>query len=107
MVILTVVALAFYNPTMDDFKIFVATQSERILDIEMGDSQLGRALSGFAARLAGQNIDRITDRRNYVVFSTYSINLGGTNGEWRFVGIGGQFVETRRPGALQAPAPQR
>lgn len=104
-IILAVIALIWYNPEMEDFKVFVEERSELILQQEVGEGALGRILSGAGARLAGAYVDRITERHNYLVFSTYEIDLDGAEADedvWRFVGIGGRFLELERPAALQA-----
>jgi hypothetical protein len=105
--LLAAIALAFFNPSMDDFSLFVRAQSEQILIDETGDTSLGRALSAFGSRLAGDYVHRVTERRNYFVFSTYTIDLDGperTGNEWRFLGIGGRFIELDRPEVLREGA---
>lgn len=102
MLLLAVVlgALVVTNPGMDAFSDFVAEQSERILQRETGDSPLGRALAGAGAGLAGAYVERVTERRTYLLFSTYTIDLDGTSStshEWRFLGIAGRFVELDNP----------
>jgi hypothetical protein len=71
---------------------------------EAGDSALGRALSGAGANLAGDYVDRITDRKNYFVFSTYTIDLDGPDevgNEWEFLGIADQFIQTEQPESME------
>lgn len=88
------------NPGMEAFSTFAADQSERILREETGDSPLGRALAGAGAGLAGSYVERVTERRSYLLFSTYTINLADTADEthaWRFLGIAGRFVELDNP----------
>ncbi len=103
-VILAVIALAFFNPEMDDFRTFVRAQAEGMIQREAGDTALGRALSGAGGSLAGQYVDRITERRNYFVFSTYTIDLDGEESdveEWKFLGLAGRFVELERPDSME------
>lgn len=103
-VLLALIALYFYNPTMEDFKLFVQSQSEEILLSETGDTELGRILSDAGSRLAGRYIDRITERTEYFIFSTYTIDLDGADQdeeEWRFLGIGAHFAELQRPKSLR------
>lgn len=103
-VILALIALAIFNPGMDDFKVFVQQQSEVLIQQESGGGTIGDILAGVGGRVAGQHVERITDRRNYVIFSTYTIDLDGDDregDEWRFVGIAGQFFESSRPESLQ------
>ena len=98
--ILALIALAFFNPTMDDFRLFARQQSEQLIRSQAGDGVLGEAIGTIGGRLAGDNIDRITERRSFVIFSTYTIDFDGpdrTENEWRFIGIAGMFFETHRP----------
>lgn len=105
--LLAVIALAFFNPGMDDFALFIETNAESLILEETGDTMLGRALSGAGGNLAGQYVRRITDRRNYFVFSTYTIDLDGSESdeeEWRFLGMAGRFVELERPQTVRESA---
>ena len=102
--VLIAILLAVFNPDMENFMAFVREQSEVIIRQQAGDSALGRALSGAGASLAGDYVDRITERTNYFVFSTYTIDLDGPDeegGEWEFVGIADQFIETERPESME------
>jgi hypothetical protein len=104
MALFAIVLLFIFNPEMGDFKVFVGEESERILLTRAGDSELGRILSDVGSSLAGDYVDRITEREDYFLFSTYRIDLDGpdeTENEWRFLGIGGQFIEMQRPVALE------
>lgn len=103
--ILAVIALAFFNPGMDEFRTFIRTQAEGMIQQETGDTAVGRALSGLGGSLAGQYVDRVTDRNNYVVFSTYTIDLDGPESEdedRRFLGIAGRFFELDRPASVES-----
>lgn len=108
--VLGVIALTIFNPGMDQFRLFIADQAETVILEETGDNLLGRALSGAGGSLAGQYIDRITVRDNFILFSTYTIDLDGREeGEehWSFLGIAGQFLELERPASVEeAPAAQ-
>ena len=95
-----VIALAIFNPGMDQFRTFIRQRTEVAIQEETGGSMLGRALSGAGASLAGEYVDRVTERENYYLFSTYTIDLDGSAGEqnaWTFLGIAGQFVAVERP----------
>ena len=106
-ILLTLLAVAFliiFNPDMEEFQDFVEAHSERIVQAELGDSAVARALSGAAGGLASRYIDRITERDNYFVFSIYTVDLDGADAdaeEWRFLGVAGQFFETERPASLE------
>ena len=99
--IILLIGLAWFNPSMDAFKGFVELRSERILQEEAGDSVLGRALAGAGGALAGAYVDRITERNNYVFFSTYTIDFDDEEDgdEWRFLGIAARFIELQAPEA--------
>ena len=96
--------LFFFNPDMEDFKAFVSTRSEALLGERMGSGALGEALSAAGSRLAGRYVDRVTERNDYLVFSTYTVDLDGADSaeeDWRFLGVAGQFIETQRPASLE------
>lgn len=102
--LLGVIALAIFNPGMDTFRVFIGERAEQIIVDETGDSSLGRALSEAGGSLAGQYVDRITERDNYIIFSTYTIDLDGRDSDeeqWSFLGIAGQFLELERPDAIE------
>ncbi len=102
--IVVLAALAVTNPSRADFRAFAEAHSERLLRQETGDSALGRALAGAGASLASAYIEEMAERQSYVFFSTFTLDLDGperAGNEWRFLGIGGQFVEWERPEALR------
>jgi len=102
LVVVAAVALAVTNPSMDDFSTFISEYSEDVIEREVGDSAVGRAIARFGSSLAGDLIERATERNNYVVLSTYAIGDNDESGDpWTFVGIGGQFLELNRPEDLQ------
>ncbi|GAB5520106.1 MAG: hypothetical protein RhofKO_23570 [Rhodothermales bacterium] len=92
--------LLFSNPSMSDFTTFVEDElSERILG-EVGDSAGGRLLAGIGSGLVGAVADDATERTNFLVGSLYTIDLDGSDepgNRWRFLGIGGQFIELENP----------
>ena len=100
LLIVLAVLLAIFNPDMAEFKTFVRDRAELLLQRETGESALGRALSGAGASFVGEYVDRVTERTNYFVFSTYTIDLDGPDEEgeeWKFLGIATQFIELNRP----------
>lgn len=108
--ILAVLALLWLNPSMDDFQTFVELKSEELLLGETGDNALGRALSSLGGSLAGSYVDRITERTNYFVFSTYTIDLDGAEAqgeEWEFIGIGGRFLQLDAPESVEERQAER
>jgi hypothetical protein len=99
--------LALFNPGQDDF---VAHVQERARDVvsENARAAAGGLLSGVAGALAGEVAGAIAggsvERNNYFLFSSYALDLNGRQnegGEWRFLGIGGQFFELERPEMLE------
>ena len=107
LVVVGAVVLAALNPGMNDFEGFAQEQSERLIRRETGDSELGKLLSGVGSRLAGSYIDRITERQNYVLFSTYTVDLDGPERdeeEWRFLGIADRFVVLEQPASMREGA---
>lgn len=101
---LVFVVLAVTNPNSEDFSDFVERRARHVVLEETGDTALGRVLSGAGGGLAAVLSERVTTRRNYVVFSTYTIDLDGEDEEgeeWTFVGIVGRFVEVEQPASFR------
>lgn len=110
LIIAAAIGLAVTNPDMNDFKAFAQEHSERLIRSETGDSELGKIFSDIGSRLAGSYIDRVTTRQNYVVYSTYTVDLDGperSGEEWRFIGIADHFLELERPASMREEAPAR
>lgn len=97
---------------MDKFRGFVEDRSEELLSDQFGDSALGRAASRFGSSLARDLAPRITERKNYGLFSIYTLGDSGNvsvgdgnesvessnqKDPWRFLGIGGQFIQLSGP----------
>lgn len=103
--VLVAIALSIFNPGMDDFRRFIADRAQELILHEAGDSALGRALSGAGGSLAGRYVDRITHRENFILFSTYTVDLDGPESDeehWTFLGLVGQFMELERPPSLDS-----
>lgn len=90
--------LAFSNPTMEDFKTFTHNQSRDYLEDELGDNAIGRALAQAGSSLAGDYIDQIADRKNYIFFSRFTIGdtseAAESEDSWSYLGIAGRFIRT-------------
>ncbi len=88
--------LAFSNPSMEDFKAFTHAQSRDYLEHELGDNAVGRALAQAGSSLAGDYVDQISDRKNYVFFSRFTVGDDVDRDEdddaWSYLGIGGRFI---------------
>ncbi len=98
------VALAFTNPGPDDFQRFAEEQLEEKIIAELGDEPLGRALAGAGSRFVGPLIREATERENLILFSRYTLNLGGSESSgqrWVFIGAGTYFIEWQRPEGLR------
>lgn len=105
--LLIAASLALFNPNMEAFRTFAAERAESLLLEETGDSMLGRLLSGAGGDLTAAYVERITERNDYLFFSTYTIDLDGRESDqnhWRFLGIAGQFLELERPAAVDTSA---
>lgn len=101
---IALVILAVLNPGMDEFEVFAAQQSELMIEQEVGESALGRVLSGAAGSVVEAYINRIAERDNFLLFSVYTIDLDGPEAgeeEWRFIGIAGRFFVMEKPESLR------
>ncbi len=100
LLILCAGGLVYTNPTIDDFSVFTKSQSQDYLEGELGDNVVGRALAQAGSSIAGEYIDQLVDRKNYVLFSVFDL---GENREaadededdssWSYLGIGGKFIK--------------
>lgn len=84
--------LAVTNPDMDAFRTFVRTQAADRIERELGEGALADLLGGAGSELLGENISRFTERRSYLVCSTFAVDLdqdGTSNG--RVLGVAGHF----------------
>ena len=93
--------LYLYNPDVDDFRRHVQAQAEQRLQRELGDSAWGSLLSGVGSDVAGSLVEHVSEQQDYLIFSTYVIDLDGDHAddaEWRYLGIAGQFIQLESPG---------
>jgi hypothetical protein len=105
LVCIGIVVLAVMNPQPDDFQQFVEEQLEARLQTEVrkragSDSAMGGLIAGTGASITSRYVDRATNRDNYVVASTYTVDLDGANAselEWKFLGVAGRFVPLETP----------
>ena len=99
--------LALFNPSPDDFTTYVRERAEDVVGEnarEAGGDLFGSLAGGLAGEVAGAIAGGAVERKNYLLFSTYTLDLDGMRhegGEWRFLGIGGQFIELERPATLE------
>lgn len=97
--------LALFNPDERDFAAFIGEQAQTMVtDTARASSGalFGAAAGSVVGALTQALANNAFERKSYVIFSTYSLDLNGElNGEeWTFIGIGSQFFETSRPEML-------
>ena len=106
-VLIVLGTLALFNPSPDDFTAFVQERAQDVVT-EHGRAAGGALFGSVAGALAGEVAGALAggsmERHNYLLGSVYALDLNGMEeegGEWRFVGIGGQFFEVERPAELE------
>jgi|GEM_PF-701839 len=96
-------ALLFTNPDMPAFKEFVEARSAQTITAQTGDGAFGKVLSKYGSRVAAALVNRVSERKDFYLFSIYNIDLGGDgqpDDRWRFVGVGGHFLAVEVPDML-------
>ena len=104
MAAIAAIVLILLNPDMEDFSVFAREQSALLMQEQVGGGILGRVISGAGADVVGGLVEKATERNNYMLFSTYTLDFDGANqegNEWRFLGIAGMFFELERPEAIK------
>jgi len=99
LVILAVV-LFLFNPDQGEFNEFIENQTTEHFQRNAGDSKLSEALSELGGSLSALLAKQVTERKNYFLFSTYTIALDGDDSHdnaWRYLGIAGQFFKLQEP----------
>jgi len=84
--------LAVTNPGMEAFRTFVRTHAADRIERELSHGALSGLIGGAGSELLADNISQFTERRSYLVGSTYAVDLdqdGTPNG--RVLGVAGQF----------------
>ncbi|HIG75811.1 MAG TPA: DUF4359 domain-containing protein [Bacteroidetes bacterium] len=115
--ILALAALLWWtNPEEEQFTTFVTEEvTERLGNVGADGARAAGGAMGFIAerlgREAGQAIGGALgraaseefERSNYLVASTYTLDLNGraSGGEWTFLGIAGQFFPLEQPENLE------
>jgi hypothetical protein len=100
------VALFLTNPSMDDFQQFARQHATDEIgrQTEGLPGGLGGLVGDLGGALAGRVAGQAADRDSYGLCSLYTLDLNGRatdGGEWKFLGIGTQFIELDRPDALE------
>jgi uncharacterized protein DUF4359 len=101
LMILVGVAGFISNPSKEAFEEYVQSRVEERLSQENPDQRrLGRLLTEMGSSIVGSLAARTTERRDFVVFSLYAVDIGADGDpdeSWRFLGIGGTFFEISSP----------
>ena len=98
--------LALFNPDKDDFAGFIGERAQTIVSDNVrasSGSLLGTGGGSVVAMLTRELARGSFERSNYFILSTYETDLNGAEhdgGEWKFLGVGGQFFELERPRML-------
>ena len=98
--------LALFNPDKDDFAGFIGERAQTAASDNVrasSGSYLGMDGESVVGTLTRALATGAFERSNYFVFSTYSADLNGVvrgGGQWKYLGVGGQFFELERPSML-------
>lgn len=85
------------NPTRADFAQYVEDEAGEFL----GQAPTGGLLGQLGGLAAGRLAATAVDRTDYLLFSTYTLDLdqgAREGGEYEFLGIAGTFFPTKEPG---------
>lgn len=88
------------NPTREDFEVFIQERVQKRLSEETRDRSIGRLLTDLGSDIVGSLAARVSERSNYGLFSIYTVDVGADGDPdeaWKFLGIGGFFVELSSP----------
>lgn len=88
--IVLLAGLYFFNPTREDFKQFVEDRLEEKMQEEGIEGELGDLLSGGASKLAAGVVDKMTERKDFLLFSIYEIPM--SDEEYKYLGIFKIFI---------------
>lgn len=88
------------NPSATDFEIFLSSQlNQRFPQSQEEDNFLSNLLQGAVKNIAADYLKQSTERSNYFLFSTYTVNLSGIQSfvgslppSAKFLGIFGNFI---------------
>lgn len=96
--------LAVSNPGPEQFERFVDEVVTQIIVAEAGHLLGSDRVAMLGGALVGRMARQHARRDNYLVLSIYKLDMrafGLYGEEWRFLGIGGRFVEMQRPASLR------
>lgn len=92
--------LYLYNPKPRAFEKYVRNRASEHLQRTLGSSAIGQAFTDAGVNLAAVVAQKASRRTNYYLWSIYTVDPDGDDGErdyWRFLGIGGQFFLIEQP----------
>ncbi|MFT5143301.1 MAG: hypothetical protein ACI80V_000498 [Rhodothermales bacterium] len=89
------------NPSKDEFEDYVQSRVEdRLKGENPNQRRLGRMLTEMGSSIVGSLAARTAERKDFLLFSLYAVDIGADGDpdeSWRFVGIGGTFIEISSP----------
>lgn len=94
--------LALTNPDRAEFADFVEEQARTRIADETAESGFEAALGELGGRAAGALVRQYGTRTDYLVASTYRLELG--DARWRYLGVGGWFVPLEEPPSDSGPS---
>lgn len=98
--------LALFNPDDADFAVYVNEKAQTAVADRArtgGQGFLSSNTGSSATALSSAFSEGAFQRNNYFVFSTFTADLDGPDGnrgDWRFLGVGNQFIEMRKPASI-------
>lgn len=97
--------LAYSNPTEAEFRTFSRDMVEKYVHerAQLPDNSMRGLIKDLAGVLAGQMVESLVLRKNYVLFSFFTLEVPDAfaRHNWRFLGIGGYFIPLERPEFLE------
>lgn len=101
--LITLGTLALFNPDKDNFAGFIGERAQTAVSDNVrasSGSLLGTDDGSVVAMLTRELARGSFERSNYFILSTYATDINGAEhdgGEWKYLGVGGQFFELDRP----------
>lgn len=98
-VLLAAGILATTNPDSDDFNDHLRERIQDRIEENVDGSKLGSDLSALGADLTVRLAQKVTTRKNYLLFSTYEVlpDEGNDETRWKYLAIAGQFLQLDGP----------
>lgn len=89
-IILLLAGLYFLNPNRDDFKSFVQDRLHEEIEKSGNDSEISDFLEGSASTLAAGVVERMTERKDFLLFSIYEIPMADK--DYKYLGVCKLFI---------------